>query len=305
MSTRLQRLTPLDRSTELLPWKPAHQFKNCFLYWAPVGQFPIPVAECRWHLDFLTLLVDRLRQSRKLIADTFVDARVATENEALHKILLNTAMEFRPLLGFARPPGAKIPETAVPQADLDAFARGERKPKPSDYLPSYCYWFVNRSGERQRELFFGHGGMTVLFVKPDPKTEPHPELAQLLPYVMRSKMLAPLREKIDIGKMVMSPNPLAGDFRGKSKAVFGEGMEPDLQFQGLPYIIPRLQTRDYFTAEPKKLEAWFSVFDIYLRESPEDAGLLLASKENLEEDLLSVLGRMRSEGKNYPEWILG
>ena len=134
------------------------------------------------------------------------------------------AVEFRPLLGFARAPGAKIPEATIPQADLEAFAHRERKPKPFDYLPSYCYWFVKRSGERQRELFFGNGGMTVLFMKPDPKTQPPAELAQLLPYVMGSKMLAPLRQKFDIEKMVMSPNPLAGDFRDRYIAESPEKM---------------------------------------------------------------------------------
>ena len=305
MPTRFQRLTPLDRSTELLPWKHAHQFKGCFLYWTPVSRFPIPAAERRWQLDFMTLFVDRVEQARKLIADTFVDARMATENETMRNLFMNTAMDFRPMLGFARAPAAKLPEASLPQADLDAFARGERKPNPSDYLPNYCYWFVNRSGDRQRELFFGHGGMTVLFMKPDPKTAPPPEFAQLLPYLMRSKMLAPLREKFDIEKLVLRPNPLCGDFRDRSKAVFGEGMERDLEFRGLPYIIPRLGTRDYFEVAPEKLAAWFSVFEIYLRESPEDTGLLLASKENLEEDLLWVLDRMRSEGKNFPDWILG
>jgi hypothetical protein len=304
MPSHLPRLTPLDRSAELRPWKHAHQFKGCFLYWAPVSRFPILPDERRWQLAFLKLFVDRLEQTHKVIADTFVDARMATENEALRKGFLNTASDFRPLLGFARAPGANLPEASLPQADLDAFARGERKPNPCDYLPNYCYWFVNRSGERQRELFFGHGGMTVLFMKPDPKTAPPPEFAQLLPYLMRSKMLAPLREKFDIEKMVMRPNPLAGDFRDTSKTVFGEGMERDQQFRGLPYIIPRLRTRDYFEAEPRKLEAWFSVFAVYLRESPEDGGVLLASKQNLEEDLLSVLDRLRSQGESYPEWIL-
>lgn len=305
MPTRFKRLTPLDRSTELLPWRHAPQFEDCFLYWAPLSRFPIPAIDRSWQLAFLTLFIDRVERTRKIVADTFVDARMVMENEALRDLLVNTAMEFRPLIGFSRAPGAKIPEAAVPQADLDAFARRERKPKPLDYLPSYCYWFLNRSGERQRALFFGYGGMTMLFMKPDPKTEPPPEFAKLLPYVMRSKMLGPLREKFDIEKMIMSPNPLAGDFRDRSKAVFGAGMEQEPQFKGLPYIIPRLQTRDYFEAEPKVLEAWFSVFEIYLRESPEDEGLLLASKENLEEDLLWVLDRMRSEGKNYPEWVVG
>lgn len=304
MPTHFKRLTPLERSTKLLPWRHASQFENCFLYWAPLSRSPVPAIERRWQLAFLALFVDRLEQTRKIIADTFVDARMVMENQALLKVFTNSATEFLPLIGFARVPGAKIPEAAIPAEDLEAFARRKRKAKPLDYLPSYCYWFRNRSGERQRELFFGYGGMTLLFMQPDPKTAPPPELAQLLPFLLRSKMLAPLREKFDIERIVMSPNPLAGDFRDRSKTVFGGGMEANPEFQGMPFIIPRLKASDYFQAPPEVLEAWFSVFHVYLRESPEDGGLLLASKEDLQEDLLSILDRMRSEGNNYPEWIV-
>jgi hypothetical protein len=48
-------------------------------------------------------------------------------------------------------------------------------------------------------------------------------------------------------------------------------------------------------------EKWFGLFDLYVNESPDDKGLLLASKTDLDEDLIEMLKEMREEDFVYPE----
>ena len=42
------------------------------------------------------------------------------------------------------------------------------------------------------------------------------------------------------------------------------------------------------------MKVYFELFDVYLRESPSDSGMLLASKYDLEEILIAVLEKMRA-----------
>jgi len=48
----------------------------------------------------------------------------------------------------------------------------------------------------------------------------------------------------------------------------------------------------------QELKAYFELFDVYLRESPPDGGMILASKHDLEELLIDVLEQMK---KSEPE----
>ena len=61
-----------------------------------------------------------------------------------------------------------------------------------------------------------------------------------------------------------------------------------------------LSSEDFFSASPEAIEAWFTLFQVYWRESPEDRGILLASKLDLEQDLEELLQAMRDEGLEYP-----
>ncbi len=54
-------------------------------------------------------------------------------------------------------------------------------------------------------------------------------------------------------------------------------------------------------ASPEDLDQWFSLFDFYLGESQKDQGILLASKSDIENDLIALLERLRSEGLEYPQ----
>ena len=62
---RGERLTPIDRSDEILPWRRAEGMTRCFLAWMPVSAFPARESERRWLLRFTTLLGDHLKKVAK------------------------------------------------------------------------------------------------------------------------------------------------------------------------------------------------------------------------------------------------
>lgn len=67
----------------------------------------------------------------------------------------------------------------------------------------------------------------------------------------------------------------------------------------MSFILPHLSADDFFNRSAEECETWFQVFDIYIRESPDDKGILLASKIDIEEILTGILKQMRDKGLAY------
>src|SRR5690349_18160070 len=97
-----QRLTPADRSTELLPWRHAPKLTKCRLYWLPVTSFPVPVAQRAWLLQFLERWTEIMKAKFQLRSEVFLQYRIVHPN--LSKPLLNTMMDFIPVMGLGRKP---------------------------------------------------------------------------------------------------------------------------------------------------------------------------------------------------------
>jgi hypothetical protein len=89
-------------------------------------------------------------------------------------------------------------------------------------------------------------------------------------------------------------------FRAASKALFGAGLESEPEFPGIPYILPLVETGDFFTQPAADREKWFKLFDIFWRESPADNGVFLASKPPIEDLLYKTLASMNDEALFYP-----
>jgi hypothetical protein len=75
----------------------------------------------------------------------------------------------------------------------------------------------------------------------------------------------------------------------------------DERLQKARFVVPLLKSRDFFERPTEDCERWFQLFEVYLTESPEDQGILLASRNEMEEMLVSVVERMTNDGLNYPE----
>ncbi|HUA20140.1 MAG TPA: hypothetical protein VMB25_15435 [Bryobacteraceae bacterium] len=298
-----QRLTPGDRARDLLPWQRANELTSCFLYWLPVRTFPIPANQRDWLREFVRRWAAILKAQHSLRMELFLQYKIVHPDYT--NTLLNNMMELVPVVGLGRKPGSGLPAYPTKQevqsmskSMFDSLKREEPLDPPDvkKYMPDYSYWFVDKSAERQLDLFFGLGGMTMAFLKPDPKTVP-PPLA--VSEAQRKKL--PVFQKMDVDKARAQAASLADSFLAKSKDLFGAGLEAEPQAKGLLFILPILDTADFFSQPAETVENVFQLFDVYAKESPADHGVVLAFKADLEEEFIQILKSMAEEKLVYPE----
>lgn len=287
-----QRLTPIDRDPDLYPWRRAHGLTWCFLYWIPVTSFPVPMSQRQWLLIFLDRVSSLLGTQYDLRPEIFLQYKSLYPD--LMKSFVKSSVDFGPLPGLGRKPGATIP-AAIREQDIQDMMDG-KKYDFNEWVADYSYWFVNKSAKKQRELFLGYGGMTTIFLKPDPKTK-----APAIPFSPAIRNYFSIFQKFDVDGLVGHTFALMDGFQEKSKKLFGDGLEDEAQLQGIRFILPLLSTQHFFNQGEETREKWFQLFDVYINESPADQGILLASKLDLEQQLIVLIKRMREENLEYPE----
>jgi hypothetical protein len=290
-AVRKARLTPVDRSHELAPWRRANELTRCWLYWMPVSGFPIPLAQRAWLLQFLERLASTASDQFGLRREIFLQHKTVAP---LMDAFLRTTREFQPLMGLSRRPGAPLPKFPSNEEMKEMVKSGTFN--LDEITPDYCYWFLKKSGKKQLETFWGHGGISMIFAEPDPATTPPP-----LPFSAAFRQKSTVFQKVDVDGVWESAFSLNDGFQAKSKELFGAGLEQNPQYPGITFILPLLRSSDFFSQPEQESAKWFQLFDLYLHETPEDAGILLASKTDIDETLIELLGKMREEGLVYPE----
>jgi len=286
------RLTPADRSPEFAPWRRAQELTRCSLYWMPVGGFPVPLAQRVWLLQFLERLASTMSEQFALRREVFLQFKTVPE---LMDTFLRNAQGFQPIVGLSRRPGAAI--ARVPDAaTLTRMFESGKEIKFNEIAPDYCYWFLRKAGAKQLEAFWGHGGVSIIFTKPDPATAPPP-----LPFSAAFRKKWKGIEESGVDGLWEAAFALKDGFQAKSKVLFGTGLEDEPQYPGLSFILPLLQSSDFFNQLEQESAKWFQLFDVYLRESPQDSGILFASKTDLDDTLIELLAKMRADGFTYPE----
>lgn len=285
-----KRLEPQRRDQEILPWRRARELERCSLYWLPVSNFPVPPDQRQWLLQFLDAVSNSAKDRFGLRSEVFLQYKSTIDLATRFQKL---TFEFLPMLGLGYRPGSKIPSFPSHE-ELKRMADGEAKFDLKDWVADYCYWFLSKSGKRQREEFLGHGGMTTILLKPDPGTAPPP----LPPSAKVSR--GPTPPGFDIDGLWACTFAMTDSFLAKSKELFGAGLEERQEFPGLPFILPLLSTADFFCGAAEDCDKWFQLFDMYVNESPRDRGFVLASKVDLDEFLIDLLSAMREQGLSYP-----
>jgi len=287
------RLTPVDRSLELAPWQRARELTRCFLYWMPVNGFPIPLTQRAWLLTFLERLASTISLEFGLRREIFLQYKAVS---GMTGTFLKTSQEFMPLMGLSRRPEAALggPPSA---AELKLMVKSGKEFNFKDLAPDYCYWFLKKkSGGKQLATFWGHGGVSMMFTKPDPATAPPP-----LPFSAAFRQKSKVFQMVDVDGALEGSFALKDGFQAQSKQLFGAGLEDNPQYPGIPFILPLLQASDFFGQPEPESAKWFQLFDLYVRESPEDTGVLLASKTDFDDPLIQLLEKMRADGFTYPE----
>lgn len=243
-------------------------------------------------MSFFDRVVDLFRTKRGLRSEVFLQFK--TIYPALTESFSTTCVQFNPLLGLAKRPG--IPSPATPDVkQISEIVAGRRGFSFSEEMPDYAYWFVEKSERQQRELFFGHGGMTIFFLKPDPRTVP-----PKVPFSpgLRAKM--PVLQMFDLEGAVARTYSLLDGFQDRSKALFGADLN-ETSMRGIPFVLPLLTTADFFSSPAEERDKWFQLFDCYVSESPLDRGIIIASATDLDDELIPLLVDMRKEKLTYSE----
>ena len=286
-----RRLESRDKSTKLRPFVRATEISDVALYWLPV-EYPMRTRERLWVLAFLQHLKSRLVSEKNLRLETFLQFK------ALYPDLLNRflarSMEFQPLTGLLLQPGTKPPDLPTFE-DIEAEVKKGGPVDVNQWMADYCYWFMAKQDEQQREDFLGTGGLVFLFLAPDPNSEP-PDLK--IPKVMRTH---PALKDVDVEARMAAAYSLQDKFLKQSKEVFGEPVRSDPTYPGIPYILPLLASKDFFRATPAQRTQWFEVFDVYCIESKPDKGMLFAFKDrHFDDALIDLVQQLRDAGMEYP-----
>jgi hypothetical protein len=158
---------------------------------------------------------------------------------------------------------------------------------------------MNKWDRQKRERLFGHGGMTAIFLAQDSKTEA-PELP-VSPKMRADPAFQEFFKQFDLDRIHKQTYALQDGFQARSKELFAAEIGNNPVVKGSRFILPLLSTADFLSRREEEVKNWFRLFDVYLRESPTDKGILLASKIDFEVELVALLNKMRDDGLIYPE----
>jgi hypothetical protein len=314
----------------LLPWRWAESMQSCSLFWIPVNLGSIPRSQREWLLEFFARLSAHLAEANGLQAEHFMQMQVIDGDKQLRETFMNSMMKESPLLGRCWLPREKQP-VLPSEEDRELMARKKKEYRPFDYVQQQAWWFLSRNAEGLLEHYLGHGGLTAFFHKPDaeelmpplpvldqpiiiPKfLRNHPHLKVILEgfdphqpdrvpgFVRNHPMMKQLYRVLEPDKMQEKSKAMMSPFREQTKEIFGAGLPRNLEYEGILFVLPRLASQDFFAQTDQQIRRWFEVFDVYVTESPEDRGIVMAGKDDLTSVVASIVEKMRSKGYRYWE----
>ncbi len=252
--------------------------------------FPPRHDQKAWLLEFLVRWTKVLAEHAGVRSECFLQYKTACQEPT--EPFQRYAMKNTALPGYSRRPGSSV-RTFPPAEEMKkALASGDYD--MHEWIPDMCYWFVPKKPAEHQKAFFGRGGMTILYLPPDPKAAP-----PRLPFTPKYRAAMPVFQQFDVDAIVAGAFSLRDAFMAKSKALFGVGMEEDVSYPGMVYIIPLLTCGNFLTATPEDRQSWFELFDCYINESPLDKGLVMGFQKNFEQQLIGVLESMARDGLDY------
>lgn len=283
-----------DAVERLRPLRRAERLDDYFLYWIPVRGYPLPLEQRIWLNSFLNQLSAYLVKKCEMRSEVFLQYKTVFPD--LLDIFLDLAIELVPVLGFGRKPGVPLPP--VPSEE-EIKKLGEGKPFVfGDYVGDFSYWFLGKDEIKERESFLGYGGMTLMFLPPDPKGPP--SKIHIPPRLREHPGFKDLFEKYDPDQVVARGQALGDKWLKHSLELYGKEIPKSAQTKHVPFIVPILKSSDFINAAVER-EKLSELCEFYVTESPADRGVLLASGKNHEEAIVDILKEMRAAGIEYPE----
>lgn len=321
----------------LLPWRRAESLRDALVLWAPCGFREMPESQHAWLSLFFERWFAVLATEHALSEEHFMQMETLQKEQKLSDQFYSNLMRDRPLMGRSISSLREPPRNAMTKEDVDLLVKNKVK---YDYhavtVPRAC-WFRGTDTVAIRATYFGFGGMTILLApRPEENSEEDQEkvkqLGQLmsrlrLPAFMRKdpRMVA-LVEGIDPQKPLDRPafirnhpgmahfNATFGSqkadaqkmmkkvmFGRKMKEIFGDSLKNEHTYENIPFALPRFSSAEILGATADDRALWLQLFDVYIRESPEDEGILLLAKRELLPGIVETVASLRKDGYAYWE----
>jgi hypothetical protein len=99
---------------------------------------------------------------------------------------------------------------------------------------------------------------------------------------------------------VLTPDPTATFLKNAQDLLLPPIKDPS--YSCFPFYVPLLEKKSILGATQGQLDSWFCGASLYIRESFEDAGLLIASRVPLDPVVRKIGGR--SEPERRPGWVI-
>lgn len=295
MTEHHSRLTPVEETAvRLLPLRRAEVLEEYFLYWIPVSSVPAPLDQRVWLKTFLDRVSDYLVKEKGLRSEVFLQYKTVYP-DLLDKFL-DLSLDLVPIMGFGRKPGVPLPP--IPSEE-EIKKLGEGKPFVfGDYVGDFSFWFLGKNERLERESFFGYGGMTLLFLPPDPKGPP--KKVPITPRMREHPAFRDVFAKFDPDQVVARGQALGDPWLKRSLEIYGEEIPKSPQTKHVPYIVPLLKSANFMESADER-EKLSQICEFYVTESPEDQGVLLASAADHQDAIIGIVEAMRDAEMRYPE----
>ena len=289
------RISPRNELAEKLrPLRRAERLEDYFLYWIPVRCTPLPIEQRLWLDTFLDRLSGYLIQSCAMCSEVFIQYKTVYPD--LLDEFLDLSLDLIPILGFGRRPGVPLPP--VPSEE-EIKKLGEGKPFVfGDYVGDFTYWFLGKNEKKERESFFGHGGMTFLFLPPDPAGPPRK--VPLSPRMREHPVFRDLFAKYEPDSVVARGHALGEKWLKRSLELYGPDIPKSPQTKHVPFILPLLKSSDFLQSATER-ENLSELCEFYVTESVPDHGILLASGKDHQKAIIEIIKAMKDTGMTYPE----
>jgi hypothetical protein len=338
MTMRPGSLPPEDGSGSdsarslLIPWRRADSIEDIVLLWMPCQYPEMPLGQRDWFNLFLDRWLQILASEHGLADEFFVQMETIQGKKKLADRFYENLITEQPLMGRSISSLRETPKGVPAEEETKLLISGKTK---YDYralsAPRAC-WLRGGDHVALRAAYLGYGGSTILLL---PRTEESQErekglrelisMVQLPAFMSKNPEMVRLVAGLDPERPLDPPafiknHPARAHFSGilgqkrnpeqllertifgkKTKELFGDSLKTTPGYQGIPFVLPRFSSAEFFRSTAEERASWFQLFDVYLRESPEDNGLLLAAKPELLPGIVNVVNSLREDGYRYWE----
>ncbi|WP_446743876.1 hypothetical protein [Silvibacterium acidisoli] len=329
MSNQVREELELERAM-LLPLRQASALQSFSLFWMPARFDPMPDAQREWLILFLQRFEQGL-SSLKLEKLHFLHSRVLRKNEELQKTFHKKLHRYGPIPGPSRSLNQAAPVKLTPEV-MKRFAFNRKNPSIEPFMTETAFRLKKDLAGDFTRIFMGYGGATLIFSGSSseemlPQTPAPPLQNVTIPKFLRKysmlqtftedfdpaapgrmpawlrnhPSMRPLKEELGVNLEADRTSKRVDTFGRKSRELFGADLKGSAGYEGLAFVLPRLTTQDFLSRGEDEILKWFEVFDVYIRESPEDEGFVIASKHDLRPVFREALETMREDGYVYWE----